>query len=70
MLTNANKGTYLVKKLQKYANVIYERSLIWIQIKWTIDHDVFHNYKKHGACTGKLTLYPAFRQNFVGVQFM
>ena len=28
MLTNANKGTYLVKIWQKYANVIYERSLI------------------------------------------
>ena len=27
MLTNANKGTYLVKKCQKYANVIYERPL-------------------------------------------
>ena len=27
MLTNANKGTYLVKSWQKYANVIYERSL-------------------------------------------
>ena len=25
MLTNANKGTYLVKVGQKYANVIYER---------------------------------------------
>ena len=28
MLTNANKGTYLVKNWQKYANVIYERPLI------------------------------------------
>ena len=28
MLTNANKGTYLVKIWQKYANVIYERPLI------------------------------------------
>ena len=28
MLTNANKGTYLVKNCQKYANVIYERPLI------------------------------------------
>ena len=27
MLTIANKGTYLVKKSQKYANVIYERPL-------------------------------------------
>ena len=27
MLTNANKGTYLVKKWQKHANVIYERPL-------------------------------------------
>ena len=27
MLTNANKGTYLVKNWQKYANVIYERPL-------------------------------------------
>ena len=27
MLTNANKGTYFVKKCQKYANVIYERPL-------------------------------------------
>ena len=27
MLTNANKGSYLVKNGQKYANVIYERSL-------------------------------------------
>ena len=27
MLTNSNKGTYLVKKWQKYANVIYEQSL-------------------------------------------
>ena len=28
MLTNANKGTYLVKNWQKYANVIYERPLV------------------------------------------
>ena len=27
MLTIANKGTYLVKNWQKYANVIYERPL-------------------------------------------
>ena len=27
MLTNANKGTYLVQNWQKYANVIYERPL-------------------------------------------
>ena len=27
MLTNANKGTYLVKSWQEYANVIYERPL-------------------------------------------
>ena len=27
MLTDANKGTYLVKIWQEYANVIYERSL-------------------------------------------
>ena len=33
MLTYANKGTYLVKKLQKYANVIYKRSLIRNLIK-------------------------------------
>ena len=34
------------------------------------DHQVFHNYRRQGDCTGELTLYPAFRQNFVGVQFM
>ena len=34
------------------------------------DHDVFHNYRRQGDCTGELTLYPAFQQNFVGVQFM
>ena len=28
MLTNANKGTYLVEKWLKYANVIYERPLM------------------------------------------
>ena len=28
MLTNANKGTYLVKNWPKYANVIYERPLM------------------------------------------
>ena len=41
MLTNANKGTYLVKNLSKYANLIYEqplmktgynqKNLIWFQ---------------------------------------
>ena len=29
MLTNANKGTYLVQKWPKIANVIYERPLIF-----------------------------------------
>ena len=28
MLTIANKGSYLVKNSQKYANVIYERPLV------------------------------------------
>ena len=31
MLTNANKGTYLVKNWPKYANVIYERPLKKLQ---------------------------------------
>ena len=32
MLTKANKGTYLVKNWQKYANVIYKRPLTYVQM--------------------------------------
>ena len=32
MLTNANKGTYLVQNWQKYANVIYERPLLVFEV--------------------------------------
>ena len=37
MPTNAKKGTYLVKKLQKYANVIYERSHIGLKSEIPLD---------------------------------
>ena len=42
MLTNANKGTYLVKKEQKCANVIYERPLISRSILGDVSHPQFH----------------------------
>ena len=32
MITNANKGTYLVKNGQKHDNVIYERPLMKVLI--------------------------------------
>ena len=37
MLTNANKGTYLVKNWQKHANVFYERPLINPILEYIMD---------------------------------
>ena len=48
MLTNANKGTYLVKKWQKYANVIYERSLSLINDFVVEAYSNMQN-KRHGT---------------------
>ena len=46
MLTNANKGTYLVKKWQKHANVIYEQPLKEYPKEQLQEYSKEHNRKQ------------------------